>query len=56
MHVHVRREGLEAKLWVDPVRLERNRGFGEHDLNDIERLVVEHCETLRSAWRDYFGT
>lgn len=56
MHVHVRRERREAKFWIDPVRVGRNRGFGEHEPAQIERQVVEHCETLRSAWRDYFGT
>jgi hypothetical protein len=53
-HVHVRREGHEAKFWLDAVRLARNQGFAEHELNRVGRLVVEHAETLREAWRDYF--
>ncbi|MCL4842256.1 MAG: DUF4160 domain-containing protein [Bryobacteraceae bacterium] len=31
-HVHVERDGAEAKLWVVPVRLERSSGCGRADL------------------------
>ena len=26
-HIHVERDDSEAKFWLDPVRLERSRGF-----------------------------
>ncbi|MBV8230031.1 MAG: DUF4160 domain-containing protein [Planctomycetaceae bacterium] len=34
-HVHVERDDCEAKFWIDPVRLERSRGFSGKDLNRI---------------------
>ena len=55
VHVHVRHERNEAKFWLDPVTLERNRGFSAKELNRIERLVVEHEKELKEAWHDYFA-
>ena len=54
-HIHVRRDRDEVKFWLSPVRLARNRGFGEPEVNRIERLVVRHEMTFRNAWHDYFG-
>lgn len=54
-HIHVKRDRKIAKYWLDSVELAKNRGFGEHELNDVERLVVQHQQTLREAWNDHFG-
>jgi hypothetical protein len=53
-HIHIKRDRQIAKFWLDPVFLEKNRGFKEHELNQIDRLVVEHQTTLLDAWHDYF--
>ena len=53
-HVHVRRDRAEAKFWLDPVRLEWQRGFRQHDLNVIRRLIEEHQAFLLEKWREYF--
>ena len=37
-HVHVERDDCEAKVWLDPVRLERSRGFNPKDINRIGDL------------------
>jgi hypothetical protein len=35
-HIHVKRDRqLAAKFWINPVSLEKNRGFKEHELNQI---------------------
>src|SRR3954447_25337166 len=34
-HVHVERDDCEAKFWLDPVRLERSRGFARRGITDI---------------------
>jgi hypothetical protein len=47
LHIHVRRDRQIAKFWLDPVALAKNRGFPEHELSQIERLM--------EAWFDYFG-
>ena len=55
-HIHVKRERMIAKFWLEPVLLAKNKGFKEHELNAIERLVKEHKGELLEAWHDYFGT
>lgn len=56
-HVHVDRDGAEAKFWLDPdVRLARNRNYGSAELRKIERLVRDHLDDLRAAWDGYFAT
>ena len=54
-HVHVTRDASEAKFWIDPVRLERSRGFSAKELRDIEKIVTDHQVQIREAWNDYFG-
>lgn len=51
-HIHVGRDQDEAKFWLDPVELERNRGFAGHELRKIEDLVREHESELIDAWND----
>lgn len=40
-HVHVERENRTAKLWLDPVRVERSGGFSASEVTRIVRLVRE---------------
>ncbi len=54
-HIHVDRERSSAKFWLAPVELARNLGFGAVELRRIERLVVEHENSLLDSWHDYFG-
>ena len=51
-----RRDRRIAKFWIGPVALAGSRGFREHELNQIARLVADHQKTLLEAWHDYFGT
>lgn len=54
-HVHVERDACEAKFWLDPVRLERSRGFSGKELNQIQEIILDHHETLMESWDDFFG-
>ncbi len=54
-HIHVDRDRFFAKFWLAPVELARNLGFGAVELRRIERLVVEHENSLLDSWHDYFG-
>jgi hypothetical protein len=54
-HVHVERDQLTAKFWLNPVRLARDNGFSARELRTIVRLVESHEETCWQAWHDYFG-
>lgn len=54
-HVHVQREKLVAKFWLDPVQLEKSGGFKAHELNEIGKLVQENQPYLLERWYEYFG-
>jgi hypothetical protein len=53
-HVHVERDDWEAKFWLDPVRLERSRGFRRKEINRIRELVEEYQEPLLESWNEFF--
>lgn len=55
-HVHVDRDNLSAKFWLDPVQLARNLGFSPKDLRAIEGMIIEHQQELQEKWDGYFGT
>lgn len=54
-HVHVERDDGEAKFWIDPVRLQRSRGFAADEINKIETLVVENHQQLLDRWNEFFN-
>lgn len=54
-HIHVIRDRDIAKYWLEPVSLARNRGFPQHELNDLERRVIQHRQQFLEAWHAYFG-
>ncbi len=53
-HVHVERESSKAKFWLDPVRLERNLGFGRMEIRRIQRLVEKNSALLLGSWNEFF--
>jgi hypothetical protein len=54
-HIHVERDEIEAKFWLRPVSMAANYGFRSSELREIERLVVEHCQTLIDAYTTFHG-
>ncbi len=52
-HIHVQRERCLAKFWLDPVALASSKRFAAHELNRIERMVVEHQVEFREAWNEH---
>ena len=55
VHVHVDRDDLSAKFWLEPVQLARNFGFRANELRAIQSLVIQHREELLEAWDEFFG-
>jgi len=53
-HVHVQRDGREAKFWVQPVGLARNRGLPAFELRKMAILVRAHQRRILSAWYGHF--
>jgi hypothetical protein len=54
-HVHVQREGMVAKFWLEPVRLQISGGFGASELRRIEALVRDSAGKLVERWHEFFG-
>lgn len=50
-HVHVGKAGNEAKLWIAPIGLARNKGFRPPELREIESILLTHQNTLLKSWQ-----
>jgi hypothetical protein len=46
---------MVAKVWLQPVALERGGGFSRVELNGILHLVEDHREQLLRSWYEFFG-
>lgn len=55
-HIHVDRDALSAKFWLEQPVLARNLGFTAVELRRVQSLVAEHRVKLLKAWYGYFGT
>ena len=53
--IHIERDEDEAKFWLDPIRIQSNRGFSRAEINRIQKLVEEHQEQLLAGWNDFFN-
>ena len=50
-HVHVGKEGHEAKYWLAPPALANSRGFRDHELSEIERILTDYQNDILQVWR-----
>lgn len=55
-HVHLQREKIVAKYWLEPVTLARAGRFRKMELAAIAKLVSEHREQLVESWNEFFST
>ncbi len=46
---------MVAKVWLEPIVLERAGGFSRVELNAVLGLVQEHRERLLRSWYEFFG-
>jgi hypothetical protein len=55
-HVHVKKNGRHAKLWLEPfVELAYSQHYKPHDVNEIIRLVQQHQQQFIEDWNEFFG-
>ncbi len=54
-HIHVLHGENEAKIWLDPVRVEHNHGYHHAELNRILTLARQHRSKLLEIWYAYFS-
>ena len=53
-HVHVQRERMLAKFWLEPVGLARSTGFSPPELRRIQTIVIENMNAILEGWNEYF--
>ncbi len=55
VHVHVRRENMTCKFWLEPIALSENHGFSSRELNRIRRIIQTNTEKIIEAWYEHCG-
>ena len=51
--MHVDRDDLSAKFWLEPLALVENHGFSRKELREIEDILKKDMETLKNAWDNF---
>jgi hypothetical protein len=54
-HLHIDRDDLSAKFWLDPIQLAANFGFHAHELRAMQSTVIANRIRLLEAWNEFFG-
>ena len=54
-HIHIARDDLEAKFWLEPVSLARNYGFAANEINKLAEMVNHHHRKLIESWKEFHG-
>ena len=54
-HVHVQREKMICKFWLEPISLSQNYGYTPGELNRIHKLIKAHQEKIVEAWYEHCG-
>jgi len=52
-HVHVARDDMEAKFWLEPVCLAKNYGIPTHEISKILGIVRKEKQVLVIAWEQF---
>lgn len=55
IHVHIIKDGHEAKYNIEPLELVYNYGFKKNEISLIESLIEENHDVIISRWNEYFG-
>ena len=54
-HIHIDRDNLSAKFWLQSVSLAQNIGFPAKELRKLQSMVIENQTQLLEAWHEYFS-
>ncbi len=56
MHVHVQCPDGGAKFWLEPmIALAHTYGLSDQQVRAAQRLIEEHADEIRAAWRKHFA-
>ncbi len=54
-HIHIQRENMLAKFWLNPVSLAGSTRFAPQEIRKLESIVTENKQALQEAWNEYFS-
>ncbi len=54
-HMHVIRDGNEAKVWLQPIDVAYNRGYNKVKMNQILKLTKQNQQKLLEVWYGHFN-
>ena len=54
-HVHVRRERMTCKFWLEPIEFANNHGFSARELNQIRAIIERELSKIQEAWNEHCG-
>lgn len=55
MHVHVHATNGEAKFWLEPsIEVAQIHSLSMRQVNSALRLIQEHEDEIRKAWKKHF--
>ena len=55
LHVHVRRDNMTCKFWLEPVALSKNNRFSPRELSRIRKIIHENLEVIINEWHNHCG-
>ena len=53
IHVHVVRERMVCKFWLEPIELASNHGFAAKELTTIRNMIRSYHKRIIEAWHDH---
>jgi hypothetical protein len=54
-HVHVRRDKMVCKFWLEPLELCSNHGFAAKELTTIRDHIRANLAKMIEAWNEHCG-
>lgn len=54
-HVHAIHGENVAKIWLNPIEMEYNRGYNRAELNRVLKLTEQNQTRLLEAWNEHFN-
>jgi hypothetical protein len=54
-HLHIQRDNLICKFWLEPITLSKNSGFSPKELNSIRRIIEANLARILEAWDEHCG-
>jgi hypothetical protein len=52
IHIHVTKDGKEAKFWVSPIACANSGGLSRRDLRRAEDLVQKYLADILNLWHE----